>query len=216
MANHLCSYTLCPGCECECMPFLRFVHNQSFTPLHLKSLNLPVIVRVDNITYSLLGYPSHINVTSNLTNMVITPTQTQLTAEAGSMQFNLTFLNPIEVRIIHSLLSRTHTFVLARRSGQAINPILLHVNNCKITGRFSPCCPGVCGYQRRCAMSSSSFPVRSISMVSQNGCRRIGARKLYGMRRQITTSSTTASNSKIQKCSARSPLKRNGAHCTLP
>ncbi len=169
--------------------FLRFVHNQSFTPLHLKSLNLPIIVRVDNITYSLLGYPYLIGVTSNLTNMVITPTQTQLTAEAESMQFNL---NPIEVRIIRSLLSRTHTFVLARISGQAINPILLHVNNWKIAGRFSPCCPGVCGYQHRCVMSPSLFAVRSISMVSPNGCRRIEARKSYGMRRQITTSSTTA------------------------
>ena len=57
---------------------------------------MPVLVRIDNITYSLLGYS--INVTSNLTNTVISPTQTQLTAEAGPMQFNLTFLNPIEVR----------------------------------------------------------------------------------------------------------------------
>ena len=64
----------------------------------LQSLNIPVLVRVDNVTYSLLGYPYFINVTSNLTNTVITPTQTQLTSEAGPMQFNLTFLNPIEVR----------------------------------------------------------------------------------------------------------------------
>jgi hypothetical protein len=58
---------------------------------------MPVLVRVDNTTYSLLGIPSPINVTSNLTNMVISPTQTQLTVEAGPMQFNLTYLNPIEV-----------------------------------------------------------------------------------------------------------------------
>ncbi|KAH9055600.1 hypothetical protein EDB87DRAFT_1567201 [Lactarius vividus] len=60
------------------------------------SLNLPVLVRVDNITYSLLGYPYYIDVTSNLTNTLISPTQTKLTSEAGPMQFNLTFLNPIE------------------------------------------------------------------------------------------------------------------------
>ncbi|KAH9018064.1 hypothetical protein EDB85DRAFT_1874040 [Lactarius pseudohatsudake] len=57
---------------------------------------MPVLVRVDNITYSLLGYPYYINVTSNLTNTLISPTQTKLTSEAGPMQFNLTFLNPIE------------------------------------------------------------------------------------------------------------------------
>ncbi len=64
----------------------------------LQSLNLPVLVRVDNITYSLLGYLYPIDVTSNLTNTVISPTQTKITSEAGPMQFNLTFLNPIEVR----------------------------------------------------------------------------------------------------------------------
>lgn len=62
----------------------------------LNSLNVPVVVRVDNTSYSLLGYPYPIFNTTNLTNTVITPTQTQLTAEAGPMQFNLTFLNPIE------------------------------------------------------------------------------------------------------------------------
>jgi hypothetical protein len=58
---------------------------------------MPVLVRVDNMTYSVLGYPYSINVTSNLTNTVISPTQTLLTVEAGPMQFNLTYLNPIEV-----------------------------------------------------------------------------------------------------------------------
>ena len=68
----------------------------------LQGCNTPVVVRVDNITYPLLGYPFPLlaplfNI-SNLTNTVITPTQTLLTTEAGPMQFNLTFLNPIEVR----------------------------------------------------------------------------------------------------------------------
>lgn len=68
----------------------------------LQGCNTPVVVRVDNITYPLLGYPFPLlaplfNI-SNLTNTVITPTQTLLTPEAGPKQFNLTFLNPIEVR----------------------------------------------------------------------------------------------------------------------
>lgn len=33
----------------------------------------------------------------NLTDIVVTPTQTAVTAQAGPMQVNLTFLNPIEV-----------------------------------------------------------------------------------------------------------------------
>ncbi|KAH9022178.1 hypothetical protein EDB85DRAFT_382728 [Lactarius pseudohatsudake] len=59
-------------------------------------LGIPVHVRVDNITYSFLGGSPRVNGRVNLTNTVITPTQTKLTAQAGPMQFNLTFLNPIE------------------------------------------------------------------------------------------------------------------------
>ena len=59
---------------------------------------MPVHVRVDNVTYSFLGDSPSVNGRVNLTNTVISPTQTKLTAEAGPMQFNLTFLNPIEVR----------------------------------------------------------------------------------------------------------------------
>ena len=59
---------------------------------------MPVVVRVDNRTYSVLGYPYPISNNTNLTSTVVTPTQTQITAEAGPMQFNLTYLNPIEVR----------------------------------------------------------------------------------------------------------------------
>ena len=69
---------------------------------------MSVLVRVDNITYSLLAkilelsdglyYDPSAILSSNLTNTVISPTQTQLTTQAGHMQFKLTFLNPIEVR----------------------------------------------------------------------------------------------------------------------
>ena len=63
-----------------------------------QTLSLPVHLRVDNITYSFLGNSQRVNGSVNLTNTVISPTQTKFTAEAGPMQFNLTFLNPIEVQ----------------------------------------------------------------------------------------------------------------------
>ncbi|KAH8980364.1 hypothetical protein EDB86DRAFT_3107620 [Lactarius hatsudake] len=59
-------------------------------------VNLVVLVRVDNSTYLFLGNASTVNTTVNLTNVTVSPTQTKLTAEAGPMQINLTFLNPIE------------------------------------------------------------------------------------------------------------------------
>ncbi|SRR6266702_8355144 len=63
-----------------------------------QNLGIPVHVRVDNITYSFLGYSPSVDGSVDLTNTVITPTQTKFTAQAGPMQFILTFLNPIEVR----------------------------------------------------------------------------------------------------------------------
>ncbi|KAH9077812.1 hypothetical protein EDB83DRAFT_2514525 [Lactarius deliciosus] len=60
------------------------------------NLSIPVHVRVDGVTYSFLGYSPSVNGSVNLTNTVITPTQTKLIAQVGPMEFNLTFLNPIE------------------------------------------------------------------------------------------------------------------------
>ena len=61
-------------------------------------INLCILVRVDNITYSVFGYAHTVPSLPLLTNTVISPTQTKLIMEAGSMQINLTILNPIEVR----------------------------------------------------------------------------------------------------------------------
>ncbi|KAH9066439.1 hypothetical protein EDB87DRAFT_1828453 [Lactarius vividus] len=63
----------------------------------LERFDLVVLVRVDNKTFVFLGpeFDPTISLV-NLTNVVISPTQTMLTAEAGFMQINLTFLNPIE------------------------------------------------------------------------------------------------------------------------
>ena len=69
-------------------------------------------MRVDGLTYSFLGDAPFNNGTVNLMNTVVTPTQTVLTAEAGRMQFNLTFLNPIEVRLVSSHLLLHHSTTL--------------------------------------------------------------------------------------------------------
>ena len=68
-------------------------------------LGWSVLVRVDGLTYSFLGavYPSLHNGTVNFTSIAITPTQAVFTAQAGPMQVNLTFLNPIEVRFHSSV-----------------------------------------------------------------------------------------------------------------
>ena len=63
-------------------------------------LGWAVFVRVDDSTYSFLGASPVANLTATITNTMVTPTQTKVTAEAGGMQFNLTFLNPIEVRFV--------------------------------------------------------------------------------------------------------------------
>ena len=85
------------------------------------------------------------NGTVNVTDTVITPTQTVVAAQAGPMQVNLTFLNPIEVRNLLSALSKfsADTFLSARRLGQAINPVLIPGLICEIAGRCSPYGAGV-------------------------------------------------------------------------
>jgi len=59
-------------------------------------------VLVDGVLYSLLG-GVEANGTTNLTDIVITPTQTVVISQVGPMQVNLTFLNPIEVRLDSSV-----------------------------------------------------------------------------------------------------------------
>ena len=56
-------------------------------------------MHVDSLTYRFLGAPEEPFVNVNVTNMVVTPTQTVISALAGPMQVDLTFLNPIEVRL---------------------------------------------------------------------------------------------------------------------
>jgi hypothetical protein len=77
-------------------------------------------VRVDNLTYSYLGDVNSnlYNGIVNFTGIAITPTQTVVSARAGPMQVNLTFLNPIEVRSALLLLAMsTYTPSKAPRLG---------------------------------------------------------------------------------------------------
>ncbi|KAI9446172.1 hypothetical protein H4582DRAFT_535706 [Lactarius indigo] len=63
----------------------------------LDAFDLVVLVRVDNRTYSFMKFFTTPGTTIvNLTDVVVSPTQTKLIGEAGPMQINLTFLNPIE------------------------------------------------------------------------------------------------------------------------
>jgi hypothetical protein len=58
---------------------------------------MSVLVRVDNLTYSVLGLQSPLR-SVLLNDTAVSPTQTKFTIEVGPMQINLTYLNPIEVR----------------------------------------------------------------------------------------------------------------------
>ena len=71
-----------------------------------QTLGWTVLVRVDNLTYLFLGDvdPNLINGTVNSTNFMVGPSSTILGGQAGPMQVNLTFLNPIEVRF-HSFVN---------------------------------------------------------------------------------------------------------------
>jgi hypothetical protein len=94
MANLLQSF---PGLSSLCSTF-RPRNSQLSTCCQI--LGWSVLVRVDGLTYSFLGdvLSNLYNATVNSSSIAITPTQTVVTARAGPMQVNLTFLNPIEVR----------------------------------------------------------------------------------------------------------------------
>jgi hypothetical protein len=92
-----------------------------------QSLGWSVLVRVDGLTYSLLGdtlsnIDNYTVVTAESTNTVLTPTQTILAARAGPMQVNLTFLNPIEVRIHSSVTSDVYICITSSPETGLSNP----------------------------------------------------------------------------------------------
>ena len=66
------------------------------------------------------------NATANFTSIAITPTQTVVSARAGPMQVNLTFLNPIEV-CFHSFLTfNVHIRIILSPKIGSGNPSHLH------------------------------------------------------------------------------------------
>lgn len=54
---------------------------------------------VDNRTYRLIGIDSF-NPAANITSIEFTPTRTSFIADAGPMQFNISFISPIEVMVL--------------------------------------------------------------------------------------------------------------------
>jgi len=81
------------------------------------------VVRVDSIAYCILGQNCYhytpprqgdlLLYPTNVTNRVITPTQITLTVEAGPMQVNVTFFNPIEVLFESYKSLNVHLHVLS-------------------------------------------------------------------------------------------------------
>ena len=86
--------------------------SQRAHPLLFQDLGWSVLVHVDSLTYRFLGAPEEPFVNVNVTNMVVTPTQTVISAQAGPMQVDLTFINPIEVRLEPSIPFRAHPQIL--------------------------------------------------------------------------------------------------------
>ena len=81
-------------------------------------------MRVDSITYCILGQICNYWISklpaftvllypTNVTNRVITPTQITLTVEAGPMQVNVTFFNPVEVLFESYKSLNVHLHVLS-------------------------------------------------------------------------------------------------------
>ncbi len=73
-----------------------------------KVLGWNVLVNIDSTTYIVLGPKETIALAEpfiyvNITHTTVTPTQTVFTTQAGPMQINLTYLNPIEVRLQSSI-----------------------------------------------------------------------------------------------------------------
>ena len=83
--------------QVRCSPFTGVANR----PILSQVLGWSVLVRIDGLTYAFLGdvpaASASVNGTANVTDTVITPTQTLVVTQAGPMQVNLTFLNPIEV-----------------------------------------------------------------------------------------------------------------------
>ena len=191
-------------------------HEISFSLFQV--LGWAVFVRVDGLSYSFLGDEGLVpggplNDSVNLTNIVVTPTQTVVTAQAGPMQVNLTFLIPIEVRFQSSV---TFTFLHMHhlKPGdwvkQSIPFSYMSFTAKSLDGAshavqvYSDITGGTCSRSPKPAFSPAS---------TQSGAQEIELRRFSGARRPMPISSTTASTSRFRQFSTRSSTKRIGVRC---
>ena len=64
------------------------------------------LVNIDGVSYNWLGDDLGTGNSTNLTNVLITPTRTVLSMTANTVDFNITFLSPIEASsVIHRFRS---------------------------------------------------------------------------------------------------------------
>ena len=79
--------------------------------ISVQILGRVVLIRVDDLSYSFLGNTllSLYNGMVNFISIAITPMQTVVITQAGPMQVNFTFLNPIEV-CFHSSVTFMSTY----------------------------------------------------------------------------------------------------------
>lgn len=92
-----------------------------------------MLAHVDNTTYNVFGVSGQPFTIVDFTNVTVTPTQTVIATQAGPIQLNLTFLNPIEVRIPSSIPSPfTYLSFKAWRFCEAVHPFFIPFIDCNI------------------------------------------------------------------------------------
>ena len=175
-------------------------------------------MRVDGVTYSVMGNETpSVNGTANLTDILITPTQTMVTSQVGPMQVNLTFLNPIEVRLDFSVCFK-HIHTHHSKPGDWVKQsipfsyIAFTTNSLDGSAHSVQLYTDITGGTRKPSCEAPRVSPASL----QNGTRVIEINRLYGARRPPPMSSITMSDSRSQQCLMRSATKRNGATCTMP
>jgi hypothetical protein len=182
-------------------------------------LGWSVLVRVDGLTYPLLGgvLPNLYNDTVNFTSIAITPTQTVASARAGPMQVNLTFLNPIEVRFsLFFYFQSLHTHHLKPQDWvkQSIpfSYMAFTANSLDGASHAVQVYSDVSGGTYSC---SSKVRLCSLAWL-QSGTQGIDRRRSCGARRPMPMSSITVSHSRHRYSSPKSSTKRNGVVYIMP
>jgi hypothetical protein len=110
-------------------------------------------IRVDGVPYHWLGNYLPVN-GSTLLGITVTPTRTILAHQAGPMQFNVTFLSPIEVHAALSSLrcihAEDHAVRLAKRLGPPVPSIQLFIRGRSFDRREGTQYPALRRHRGRC------------------------------------------------------------------